>query len=348
MKAHKITHSNAAAVQRIMESNHDYSRRVEGSGPVSDAAEGVLSALPPGVDPSQKMDLGLWDGDELVAFADVIVGWPAPTVAHIGLLMTDGVRRGQGLGRAMHDAVIDAVGTNPSIQTLSLSVVDTNAEVAGPFWTRLGYEPTGDAAPYASGTVESVARIWTRPIAIEEAVALRRLRLADAAQVQEAFASNPDMARQGKVESLEDAERYVSALIDPDSPHEAWALTSDDVLVGLVCVSVDEEHRSGWFWYWMTFGARGRGWTGRAAATVADWALTERGLERLELGHRANNPASGAVAARAGFVREGCERSKFLVGGERIDVLTYGRLRSDPAPAFDPLPMVEERPAPDH
>lgn len=178
--------------------------------------------------------------------------------------------------------------------------------------------------------------------------ALRRLRLSDAAQVQEAFASNPDMARQGKVENREDAERYVSALIDPDSPHEAWALTSDDVLVGLVCVSVDEEHRNGWFWYWMTFGARGRGWTSRAAATVADWALTERSLERLELGHRVNNPASGAVAARAGFVREGCERSKFLVDGERIDVLTYGRLRSDPSPAIDPLPMAEKRPAPDN
>lgn len=178
--------------------------------------------------------------------------------------------------------------------------------------------------------------------------ALRRLRLSDAAQVQEAFASNPDMARQGRVESREDAERYVSALIDPDSPHEAWALTSDDVLVGLVCVSVDEEHRSGWFWYWMTVGARGRGWTGRAAATVADWALAERGLERLELGHRVNNPASGAVAVRAGFVREGCERSKFLVDGERIDVLTYGRLRTDPAPVFDPLPMVQESPAPNH
>ncbi|MDO5634704.1 MAG: hypothetical protein Q4G34_07520 [Micrococcus sp.] len=27
-----------------------------------------------------------------------------------------------------------------------------------------------------------------------------------------------------------------------------------------------------------------------AAATVADWALSRRGLERLELGHRDNTP----------------------------------------------------------
>ncbi|NMA78262.1 MAG: GNAT family N-acetyltransferase [Actinomycetales bacterium] len=62
------------------------------------------------------------------------------------------------------------------------------------------------------------------------------------------------------------------------------------------------------------------------------------GLERLELGHRVNNPASGAVARAAGFVQEGTERGKFLIDGERVDVLTYGRLRSDPGPAVPGLP----------
>ncbi|MGQ4537763.1 GNAT family N-acetyltransferase [Dermabacteraceae bacterium P7074] len=49
----------------------------------------------------------------------------------------------------------------------------------------------------------------------------------------------------------------------------------------------------------------------------------------MELGHRANNPASGGVARAAGFVQEGVEREKFLVNGERVDVYTYGRLASD-------------------
>jgi RimJ/RimL family protein N-acetyltransferase len=91
----------------------------------------------------------------------------------------------------------------------------------------------------------------------------------------------------------------------------------------------------------MTDAARGRGWTAAAAATIAKWALTTRGLERLELGYRVNNPASGAVARRSGFVKEGTEREKFLVDGQRIDVDTYGRLGSDPSPSFDPLPMID-------
>lgn len=176
---------------------------------------------------------------------------------------------------------------------------------------------------------------------LEPTPVLRRLCLTDAVAVQAAFASNPDMARQGRVSTVEDAESYISTLIASAGPHEPWAVTEDNVLVGLVCVSVDQENRSGWFWYWMTEAARGRGWTGRAAATVARWALTERGLERLELGHRVNNPASGAVAARAGFVREGTEREKFLVENKRIDVDTYGRLRSDPAPYFAAIPMTK-------
>ncbi|MEJ1155890.1 GNAT family protein [Microbacterium marmarense] len=172
-------------------------------------------------------------------------------------------------------------------------------------------------------------------------MALRRLRTSDAPAVCEAFASNADMARQGDVSTITEAEAYVNRLIEPESPHEAWAIVDGDKLVGLVGVTVDEANRSGWFWYWMADAARGRGWSARAAATVAEWALTTRRLERLELGHRVNNPASAAIAMHAGFVKEGTERAKFLVEGQRIGVHTYGRLRSDRSPSFDGLPMRE-------
>ncbi|EPD31650.1 GNAT family N-acetyltransferase [Gleimia europaea] len=175
------------------------------------------------------------------------------------------------------------------------------------------------------------------------AVGLRRLRASDAPEVYRAFTSNADMTRQGDVLTLAQAQAYTDALIKPDSPHEAWAIVQADILVGLVCVSADEENLSGWFWYWMTDAARGRGWMSRAAATVANWALTTRGLERLELGHRVNNPASGAVAKNAGFVKEGTERQKFLIDGQRIDVDTYGRLQSDAQPTVAELPLFEDK-----
>lgn len=175
-----------------------------------------------------------------------------------------------------------------------------------------------------------------------EAPLLRRLTPDDVADVLAAFVSNSDMARQGDVTTPDGAQKYVTRLLGSESSQEPWAVSDGRRLVGLVCVSLDENNLSGWFWYWMNDAARGRGWMSRAAATVAEWALTELGLERLELGHRVDNPASGAVARAAGFVKEGTERQKFLVAGHRVDVDTYGRLRSDTAPDFDPVPMCHD------
>lgn len=165
---------------------------------------------------------------------------------------------------------------------------------------------------------------------------LRAVRAADAPAVLDAFLSAPDMARQGGVRTLEQAQDQVAWLLS--SQRRATAIVdADDRLIGLVAISVDEENRSGWFFYWLHAAHRGRGLACRAAVSVADRALTPSaeggwGLERLELGHRVNNPASAAVARSAGFVEEGLERGKFLIDGKRLDVRTCGRLRSDPPP----------------
>lgn len=148
------------------------------------------------------------------------------------------------------------------------------------------------------------------------------------------------MERQGEVSTLEQAQEWVSRMLPGDEDRVVFALDLDGTMAGCVGVGpIDRANRIGWFWYWIRADQRGRGLTSRAAATVATWALTEGGLERLELGHRANNPESGAVARAAGFVQEGVERAKFLVDGSRVDVLTYGRLATDPEPTVAAVPI---------
>ena len=168
--------------------------------------------------------------------------------------------------------------------------------------------------------------------------ALRPLRATDATDVLAAFQSSTDMARQGDVTDDATAAAYVATLTDPSSPTRAFAITDDDRLVGLVAVTIDDVNRTGWVWYWMNRSHRGRSWASKATTAVANWALGSGGCERLELGHRANNPLSGNVAGAAGFIREGRERGKFLIDGERVDVLTYGRLTTDPWP---PTPHLD-------
>lgn len=173
---------------------------------------------------------------------------------------------------------------------------------------------------------------------------LRPAVLDDAEAVAEAFAGDPKMARQGDVADVASARRYLEALTETSEDRSAWvAVDGAGPARALVGVSADPANRLGWFFYWCHRDARGGGVTRRAARAVADHALSPAGmrLERLELGHRVNNPASGGVATAAGFVLEGREREKFLVDGERVDVLTYGRLRTDPAPPRDDgLPIL--------
>lgn len=166
---------------------------------------------------------------------------------------------------------------------------------------------------------------------------LRPVRAEDAEAVRAAFAT-PDMERQGSVTDLASAHDWIEQATAPD--RYVFALEAEGSMVGAVGVApVDRANRVGWFWYWTHGDHRGRGLTSQAAATVAGWALTMAGLHRLELGHRRDNPASGAVALAAGFRQEGCEREKFEVAGARVDVLTYGRVLSDPEPATPPLPL---------
>lgn len=172
---------------------------------------------------------------------------------------------------------------------------------------------------------------------------LRPAVLDDAEAVAEAFADDPEMARQGPVTDVVSARRYLERLTDTTDGRHAWvAVEGSGPARALVGVSVDAENRLGWFFYWCHRDARGGGVTRRAARAVAGHALSPDGmaLERLELGHRVNNPASGGVATAAGFVLEGREREKFLVDGKRVDVLAYGRLRSDPAPQADSVPPL--------
>jgi RimJ/RimL family protein N-acetyltransferase len=76
--------------------------------------------------------------------------------------------------------------------------------------------------------------------------------------------------------------------------------------------------------------ARGRGVATVALGLLTDWALSELGLERLELRISVDNVASKRVAERCGYVREGVLRSLYVKDGLREDTEVWSRLPSDP------------------
>jgi RimJ/RimL family protein N-acetyltransferase len=85
--------------------------------------------------------------------------------------------------------------------------------------------------------------------------------------------------------------------------------------------------------YWTAAAARGRGLTSDALRTIARWCLREGGVARAELVVDPGNRASLRVAEAAGFTAEGTLRQRLLVRGNRIDVVMYSMIPSDPAAA---------------
>lgn len=114
----------------------------------------------------------------------------------------------------------------------------------------------------------------------------------------------------------------------------SFAITdaSTGELLGSIARHLRAEHRAE-AGYWLAPGARGRGVATHALRLVADWSLDVTGLIRLELFTHPENNASGRVAERAGFVREGIRRGWDLDrdGNPENDIF-YALLRGDPRP----------------
>ncbi|MFG2428284.1 GNAT family N-acetyltransferase [Streptomyces sp. NPDC048590] len=166
-----------------------------------------------------------------------------------------------------------------------------------------------------------------------EGLLLRPWRPDDAPAVLDAFAP-AEMARQSgtPVTTLDEALGWIAERERERVAGRgyAWAVVRDGAALGSVAVTaVNRVHDTGWVSYWTAESARGTGIAAAGVRATARWAFDDLGLHRLELGHRVNNPASCAVALRAGFAAEGIERGKLRYGNTRYDVERHARLATD-------------------
>ena len=133
--------------------------------------------------------------------------------------------------------------------------------------------------------------------------------------------------------TAEVAERFIRARrADWESDDErSFAITdaASGEILGSIARHLRAEHRAE-IGYWLAPAARGRGIATRALRLVRDWSFDVCGLIRLELFTHPENDASGRVAERAGFVREGVRRGWDLDrDGNPEDDIFYAILRGD-------------------
>jgi RimJ/RimL family protein N-acetyltransferase len=114
-----------------------------------------------------------------------------------------------------------------------------------------------------------------------------------------------------------------------NATHGALAIAdaSSDRLLGAIGLTPIEHRLS--VGYWIVPAERGRGVATDAVRLLAAWALRDLGYPRLELYHFVGNDASGRVATKAGFRREGVLRLYAEMRGEPRDCVIYSLLTSD-------------------
>ncbi|MCE7999069.1 MAG: GNAT family N-acetyltransferase [Rhodobiaceae bacterium] len=119
------------------------------------------------------------------------------------------------------------------------------------------------------------------------------------------------------------AEEWISGHRERRAAGEDWpfAIEVGDKLVGAVGLSRTE---SGPFeiGYWIGEPYWGKGIASEAARVLVEFAFDILGLDHLVSGHFKDNPASGRVLIKVGFLRSGEEKRFCLARGEEIDCIT--------------------------
>lgn len=147
------------------------------------------------------------------------------------------------------------------------------------------------------------------PVIATSRLRLRAPRAADAPKIA-ALANDPDVARMTTrmphPYSLADAETFLEACASQDPARETvFAIEQDgEGLVGMLGFHPDEDGRTE-LGYWLGRPHWGQGLATEAAGAALVWAGQDWKRRYLLAGHFADNPASGQVLVKAGFLYTG-------------------------------------------
>jgi RimJ/RimL family protein N-acetyltransferase len=123
--------------------------------------------------------------------------------------------------------------------------------------------------------------------------------------------------------------------------HASFAVVgahTGDLLGSVSLHAIDRAQGDAEVGYWTVAAARGRGVAVAAVITVCAWGFASLPVDRIGLFHAVENPASGRVAAKAGFTLEGRLRRSHRYGdGEKHDELLWSRLSDDPPAPYPAL-----------
>lgn len=123
------------------------------SGPSKDKVIDAMQATPPDTDMSDKYFIGFYDGGTLVAFMDLIDGYPRDDIAYIGFFMMNPSYQGRQVGTAIIDETASYLGSI-GMNEIRLAIDKENPQ-SNHFWKKNGFGVLGEVE--VDGMIKLVA-----------------------------------------------------------------------------------------------------------------------------------------------------------------------------------------------
>jgi len=152
----------APELQRLFERCSVFWELTEGAPPAPDTAVKELAFAAPGKTAGDTFAFGVYEGEELIAFAQLMRDYPKPSEWWLGLLIIDPSQRGRGLGAELDRELAEWVAAQGAT-TLWLGVLTQN-EAAHRFWLRMRFAERERQKYVGSGGRQSTSILMSRSV----------------------------------------------------------------------------------------------------------------------------------------------------------------------------------------
>ena len=159
-------------------------------------------------------------------------------------------------------------------------------------------------------------RLLLRPLRDDDAIAM--------AQALNNFNVSRNLARVKFPYAVQDAQTFIDLQRTFDLRSAICAITfraAPDELIGMVTYEYDEKNPAPELGYWLRECCWNMGIMSEAATALAGYAFTQGGVDALRSGYHIDNPNSGRILRRLGFVELDQEMNFSLAQNKEIPVM---------------------------
>jgi ribosomal-protein-alanine N-acetyltransferase len=178
--------------------------------------------------------------------------------------------------------------------------------------------------------------ITNTPKLTTDNLVLERFNLNDAKAMFEGWANSEAVTEWtllniGKtLRECEDCIRTTIENYEMAEDYHYWAIRYKEECIGSIALAIDIEHNCGEVAYVLAEKYWGNGYATEAVKKVLSFGFEELNLNRIEADFFAENLASERVLQKAGLIKEGTFRQRYIKFDTYHDAVLYAALKSEP------------------